>query len=608
VGGDQKANREETMILQALIKYAEQHGLGDVDFAKVHVRWLIPLTESGALVNTPIELIEVTDEGRSRLQKLTRPYTSPDQLSHHKANFLCDTLERAVTFPNRGGDARPECRRLQHEHFKALLREAADCKPLAAKLINAALTLLESPTELKALHRCLQKLKAKPTDNVTFQINGVNLLHNEDLQQFWSHRRKIGRDVSNLPRRVCLATGEWTETLKTSEPIKGVPGGLPTGARLVSFDKPAFCSFNLIQGENAPISPEAEVKIRRALEDLIHFGHRIGDSIWVHWANLAESHDLFRTVVAAEKSTILKLLEVQENRQARCGFDPEQHYLLRLSANGGRIIVRSWLATNGAELEQNARQWFTDLAIVQPDGKDLRFDFKIAVLLYALVRSDLNELPPQLPPQLLLAALSGAALSSTILARAIHRAQIEAAQEPNLARLALIKGCLLRNAQSPERKVNLLMNERIDPKCQDPAYLCGRLFAVFVRLQIFAVQNLGSSIAERYYAGASRTPAQVMGRLFQGASFHLAAASGGVAENFRKDFEELAAALGSEFPRALSLEAQGRFALGYYHQRAEYRRLSEERRERQNSQRELAQADLANKNPQPASIHEQAHQ
>ena len=49
----------------------------------------------------------------------------------------------------------------------------------------------------------------------------------------------------------------------------------------------------------------------------------------------------------------------------------------------------------------------------------------------------------------------------------------------------------------------------------------------------------------------------------------------------RKDFEAITCALGDKFPATLDLEDQGRFALGYYHQKAEYRRRTAERKEKE---------------------------
>jgi CRISPR-associated protein Csd1 len=105
------------------------------------------------------------------------------------------------------------------------------------------------------------------------------------------------------------------------------------------------------------------------------------------------------------------------------------------------------------------------------------------------------------------------------------------------------------------------------------------LFAVFDRLQYFALGGVNAGVVERYYASASVTPALVMGRLFRNAQFHLAKAEGGIAENVRKDFETITCALGDKFKPTLTLEEQGRFALGFYHQKADYRRRTAERKE-----------------------------
>jgi CRISPR-associated protein Csd1 len=134
------------------------------------------------------------------------------------------------------------------------------------------------------------------------------------------------------------------------------------------------------------------------------------------------------------------------------------------------------------------------------------------------------------------------------------------------------------------------MTECLNPESRDPAYLCGRLFAVFAELQGAALQNVNAGVVERYYASASVTPALVMGRLFRNAQFHSAKAEGeggwkkGKAINAQKDLETITCALGDQFPATLDLEGQGRFALGYYHQKAEVHRRTAERKEQQTNE------------------------
>jgi CRISPR-associated protein Csd1 len=205
-----------------------------------------------------------------------------------------------------------------------------------------------------------------------------------------------------------------------------------------------------------------------------------------------------------------------------------------------------------------------------------------------MVRKELDELPPQISTQLLHAALHGTPLPQSALAAALKRQQIEPQGEDAmrkavvLARLALIKACLLRSPNSQNNNSQTkdkTMTECLNPESRDPSYLCGRLFAVFDRLQYLAQGGVNAGVVERYYASASTTPALVMGRLFRNAQFHLAKAEGGVACNAGKDFEAITCALGDQFPATLDLEGQGRFALGYYHQKAEYRRRTAERKE-----------------------------
>jgi CRISPR-associated protein Csd1 len=241
-----------------------------------------------------------------------------------------------------------------------------------------------------------------------------------------------------------------------------------------------------------------------------------------------------------------------------------------------------------SEVERNIAHWFVDLSVVHPDGLGIKRDFKFGALLYGLVRAELTELGPQLPTQLLYGALRGRSvpLPQSALSAALRRQQLDQENKLNPARLAVIKACLLRspNLSTKNHQPAETMTELLNPESSDPAYLCGRLFAVFDRLQVLAQGAVNAGVVERYYASASVTPALVMGRLFRNSQFHLAKTDGGVATNVSKDFEAITCALGDKFPATLDLEGQGRFALGYYHQKAHYRRRTAERKEKEGAE------------------------
>ncbi|NDC75720.1 type I-C CRISPR-associated protein Cas8c/Csd1 [bacterium] len=576
------------MMLQALIAYAERENLGDPDFEATSIHWLISISSDGKLSGDPTPLYDDPEAKKPQPKKLLRAFTSPNELNQgDKSHFLADSLERAVLMPNPKAPEKAEGRRAQHTYFKKLLSEAAAAAPSATGKLAALLSFLGNETEIARLHASLVSSKAKPTDNAAFEISGEKLLEDSSLKSFWRARRAVLRSSSIRRQRVCLASGRLTAALDTTEKIKGVPGGLATGTNLISFDKDSFTSYGLEQAQNAAISADSELKFRSALNTLIPRGLRINDAVHLHWTREATPTDLIALLASADEADVKNLFTAAQTGLPQADLQHNAYYAMSLSGNGARIVVRDWLESTVPEVEDHVRRWFNDITIVAPDGVREENAFKLGRLLYAMVRDKIDELPPQIPTQLLYAALRGTPLPQTALVAALRRQQIENkgpgdTSDPRLnpARMALIRACLNRSpASSNHQSARPPMTTALDPDSRHPAYLCGRLFAVFDRLQYLALEGVNAGVVERFYASASVTPALVMGRLHRNAQFHLAKAGGGVAENVRKDFEEISSALGAKFPVSLDLEAQGRFALGYYHQKADYRRRTAERKE-----------------------------
>ena len=100
----------------------------------------------------------------------------------------------------------------------------------------------------------------------------------------------------------------------------------------------------------------------------------------------------------------------------------------------------------------------------------------------------------------------------------------------------------------------------------------GRLFAILESLQRLALGgNVNATIRDRYYASASATPAAVFPMLVRNATHHVANlrkdGKGGLAYRLEERMAALLEGIGSEFPRSLAMEDQGRFAIGYYRER-----------------------------------------
>jgi len=586
------------MILQALIAYAERKNLGgDPDFEKVGVRWLIPLDDSGNLISGPIALAEENpNDKKPKPREMVRPRTSQNEL-YQKSYFLCDTLERAVLFLDQKAREKEAARRKQHEYFKSMLEEAKSaCPDMEAKL-TAVLKFLNDEKSLARLHEQLGAEKAKPSDNATFSVGGMNILESESesLKSFWrNHRKKVAAGKMRT-RRICLATGELTETVNTTQKIKGVPGGLATGTNLVSFDKDSFCSYGLKQAQNAALSEAAELKIRSALNALIEKSRNqnlvFQNTICLHWTRQPVEFDPVDTLATANPEQVAQLLKSVETGLQVVDFDANAYYALSLSGNGGRIVVRDWFESTVPKVQQHIAHWFIDLGIVNYDGKSIKHEFSLGQLLWALANEKLDKpldaMPHGAPEELLHAALSGGPVPQNILMAALRRETIDRVSGGNESgqrkpflppRFALIKLCLLR---SPNRKENQTMTEKLDPNSKDVAYLCGQLFAVLGRLQLLALGKVGASIAERTYGGVATRPATTLGPLFTKVLAYLKKANErfpGAGTNKQKEIEQICQRIEAQggLPQTLGLEEQGRFALGYYCQLAAYRARQEE--------------------------------
>ena len=583
------------MMLQALIHYAERENLGDPDFEIVGLRWLIPLDSDGRLAASPIPLAENPDDKKPKPKQVRRPFTSPNELNQgDKSHFLCDSLERAALFLN---EKSPKARGVQHGYFKRLLAEAADACPGSASKLRTALRFLEDSRALRTLHQQLIEAKAKVTDTATFSVEGVSLLDLEEVKSFWRRRRGAYTDRRANKRRVCIATGELAETLDTTEKIKGVPGGLPQGTNLISFDKDSFCSFGFAQAQNAALSAPAELKIRSALNRLIEISRAqkliFDKTICLHWTRKKVEFDPVDLLATANQdpAAVAKLIKSVQDGNRIVAFDANAYYAVSLSGNGGRIVVRDWLQSTVPEIRNHIAKWFLDIGIVEPGGVNIKREFSLGNLLWSLTNRDLQNpfdaLPHGAAEDLLRSALTGGSVPQSILAAALHRETVDRVsggdepgqQKPFVpARFALLKLYLSR---SPNTKNHHTMSEKLDPNSKDVAYLCGQLFAVLGRLQLLALGKVGASIAERTYGGVATRPATTLGPLFTKVPAYLKKANDrfpGSGTNKQKEIERLCERIEAQagLPQALGLEEQGRFALGYYCQLAEYRARREE--------------------------------
>ncbi|MBN1403268.1 MAG: type I-C CRISPR-associated protein Cas8c/Csd1, partial [Opitutales bacterium] len=483
------------MMLQALYDYAERRmsedpDFFDPDFRWVDVSWQIDISAEGklnALIPLEKEVISGKKKRREK-KKVKRPYTDVNEISVRspekaKSYFLSDTIQRIFLYAGQGIASDDPLTVARRNYFIALMQKALNAG-VANELLKPLVSFLLDEQQMIVLRERLDRERVGPDDSVVFSVDMVGILDNPEIQKYWRKERELA--MSNKGKEaLCIVSGQPTLCDDTTGKIKGI-GKQDT--IFVSANESAYCSYGFEKAQNSSISRKANGFIEAALNDLIARSNRqslVYAGTWfLHWTREPVDTDAIGVLTEADPEAVAALLHsVREGRQ-QLGMDENAYYAMSLSGNGARIVVRDWLESTVPEVRRNIAHWFEDLAIVsQEDGRAITHDFKFYALLYAMVRDKPDELPPNLSSQLWNCALKGRGwpVPETCLCACLKRQQAEADNRLNPRRMALIKLCLLRLNNPSTTKV--IMTEKLDSDCNDPAYLCGRLFAVFDRLQ-----------------------------------------------------------------------------------------------------------------------------
>lgn len=382
----------------------------------------------------------------------------------------------------------------------------------------------------------------------------------------------------------CLVTGEMDCLAKLEPNIKGVKDASTMGAHVVSINNkvsgagnggatPAFASFGKEQGENSPIGKRASLAYTTALNTLLGKGSRqkmqVGDATTVFWSEKpTELEDEFLDLFGEPEkddpekgvAAVERLLSSVRTGTFSHEDETTKFYVLGLAPNSARISVRFWHNGTVAEMERRFADWFENLRIAHgPRDKEHLSLWRLLVSIAPLGKSE--NIPPNLAGAVMRSILEGTPYPATLLSSAILR--IKAEHEVTYSRAKLIKAFLNHNLNK-ERKLTV----SLDKENTNVGYRLGRLFAVLEKTQIAAI-NPEKTIREKFYASASTNPVTVFGNLMRLSGYHLSKLDSdkkGLRIWLEKQIEEIMSGIGV-FPSHLSLEEQGMFAIGYYHQR-----------------------------------------
>ena len=242
----------------------------------------------------------------------------------------------------------------------------------------------------------------------------------------------------------------------------------------------------------------------------------------------------------------------------------DRFYILGLAPNSARIAVVYWSECSLKEFAGKILCHFKDMEI-----KDTRIDKKPymgikSILAAVTLNGKQSEATPNLPEAVVKSIFQGTPYPFTLFSACIRRIRAESGNKDaiRIARMAIIKAYLNR-INDNNKKIETML----DKSNTNQGYLCGRLFAVLENLQYAA--NKQDSIRSGYMNAASSTPSAVYPTILKLSNSHyskLAKDKKGLAIYFDNQKKEIMAQI-SDFPDTLDLSDQGRFFLGYYHQK-----------------------------------------
>jgi CRISPR-associated protein Csd1 len=418
--------------------------------------------------------------------------------------------------------------------------------------------------------------------NVVFGLTGGKLEY--------LHDRKAAQVLTEEPADVwktgiCLVTGVAGPIERLHPPIRGVDGSQPAGAMIVSYNAKAFTSYGNDDGANAPTSQQAAFRYGTALNRLLDRSGpnrmKIGDTTVVFWADAEGFGEEAATAAeelmalgfeppddgseAAKVREVLKLIragrplqEINPKLEPRTRF-----YILGLAPNAARLSVRYWMNDEFGTFARRLAAHYEDMDIAPAPWRERLPSISYLLVKTTARREEYENIPPMLAGEMTRAVLEGLPYPRAVLTAAIMR--LRAGDPPYTGwHAALIKACINRSVPEKEK-----LPVARDTNSPDQAYQLGRLFAVLEAAQRAALGPVNASIVDRYYGAASATPARVFGTLLRNARNHVSdAAKRDKGKWVEARLNEIFNHLPPEFPKTLSLEAQGRFAVGYYHERA----------------------------------------
>ena len=577
------------MLIKALNEYydilSEAGKVCPYGFSKQKVHYMIMLRKDGTISGI-VDVTESDLEGKKKnipleiiLPKRNSIPKINSEIIEHRPLYIF-----GLNYDKKSGkySAEDEKNRAKKSHEAFVKTNLEYTEGMTSDIVIAYRNFIKNwKPEDETNNECLLKIGSKySASNFCFALDGHTeiTLHDMDGDICIKIKNELNSKQEGKSTQICAITGKRREIAKIHDKISGIKGAQASGASMVCFNNKAEESYGKSQSYNSSVSQDTMRRYTEALNILISDSHHrmyMDDMTVVFWAmsfnddkeinmfslmfnpskdqlDAGETEMVLKKAVEAVgigKTVDLSSIDIDEN---------VEFYVVGLTPNTSRISQKFLYHDKFGKIFSNVALHQADMFIEGSKGN---------ISLWRMMKeikspkSTNEKTPPPLISAVFQAALSGGKYPESLLETAVRRVKTD--KSVNYVRAGIIKACINRKSRIYKNKEELKL--ALDVENNDQAYLCGRLFAMLERIQNNAsTSELNRTIKDSYFSSACAKPADIFPRLMKLAQYHLKKDDYGIIDN--KIVGEIMEKLGDEFPQTLSLNDQGKFIIGYYHQ------------------------------------------
>jgi len=590
------------MIINALSRYYDclkslpNSPLPPMGYSKVDIDYVIVLNNEGKMVNILPHTKPVIDKNKTKDLAITEILPERLNATSIKANFL---EHRPVYIF--GMEFDKDKFSITEKSKKSFIDYQENTKVFENTRNDMAQALYKFSTKWNPENELNNSLinslgkdyaSAKFTYCLESNINSL-ACYDKEITKLWDDlsKKENGNSAENLS--YCSICGEYLPIARLHDNLKGIKGGMSVGTNIVCVNNAAEESFNMEQGQVASISVNIMKKYTAAFNALTEssFNHvYLGDMTLLFWAEsdvdpieIAETYAIANDFLEESQETNNTVKKCLDYVRHGIPFDETaldlldtKFYVLGMKPNSSRLTIKFFYYDNFGKILENAKQHYDDLRLREEQTIP-----SILKIIYETVSpNSTNKDPnPSLVSGLYSAVLGGGMYPTNLLSSIIRRVKTDQDTDKskfvkiNDTRISFIKAYLCRSQRIFNKGEKITMS--LNKTNVNPAYLCGRLFAVLEKLQSEAIPGANAGIKSRYFSSACTTPAMVFPRLIMLSQNHIAKLEkSGFLESI---MSEIMSNLDDSFPKKLDIEGQGKFILGYYQQNKDLYTKKEDR-------------------------------